>query len=113
MTDAAQTFEKELEILRTEAEEAAQYVYAYAAIQEVSAHHTEVLSLLNTAPLFWNTILGALQTSAFIVLGRVFDDDNGSHGVARLLRLAMANPQIFKRDALSARIECQRATWAW
>jgi hypothetical protein len=31
---------------------------------------------LNTAPLFWNTILGGLQTAAFVVLGRIFDQDS-------------------------------------
>ena len=103
MTDAAQTFETELEILRKEAESAARFLYAYLAIHEVAARHTEVVTLLNTAPLFWNTTLGALQISAFIALGRVFDDDKGSHGVARLLRLAIANPQIFTRNALAAR----------
>ncbi len=103
MPEAAQTFETELEVLRTEAESAAQFLYAYRAIHEVAARHTEVVTLLNTAPLFWNTTLGALQISAFIALGRVFDDDNGSHGVARLLRLAIASPQIFTRDALAAR----------
>ena len=103
MTDAAQIFETELEILGTEAESAAQFVYAYGAIHEVAEKNTEIVTLLNTAPLFWNTILGALQMSAFIVLGRVFDDDKSSHGVARLLSLAMASPQIFTRDALAAR----------
>lgn len=103
MTDAAQIFETELELLRTEAESAAQFLYAYGAIHEVAARHAEVLTLLNTAPLFWNTTLGALQMSAFITLGRVFDDDIGSHGVARLLSLAIASPQIFTRDALAAR----------
>ena len=110
MTDAAQSFEDELEILRTEAESAAQYLYAYLAIHEVAAQHTEVENLLNTALLFWNTTLGALQTSAFIALGRVFDDDKGSHGVARLLRLAIASPQIFTRDALAARKQGNRPT---
>lgn len=103
MTDVEQTFEEELEILRTEAESAAQFLYAYRAIHEIAARRPEVETLLNTAPLFWNTTLGALQISAFITLGRVFDDDKGSHGVARLLRLAIANPQIFSRDALAAR----------
>ena len=103
MADAEQTFEKELEILCTEAESAAQFLYAYRAIHEVAARRPEVETLLNTAPLFWNTTLDALQISAFITLGRVFDEDKGSHGVARLLRLAIASPQIFTRDALAAR----------
>jgi hypothetical protein len=103
MTDAGQAFERELEILRTEAEEAAQHLYAYLAIHATAAQHSEVANLLNTAALFWNTTLRALQTSAFIALGRAFDNDKDSHGVARLLRLAVDNPQIFTLDALAVR----------
>jgi AbiU2 len=73
------------------------------AIHETAAKHTEVFDLLNTASLFWNTILGALQTSALVVLGRVFDLDKGSHSVNRLLDLAEGNPQIFTPDAFAAR----------
>jgi hypothetical protein len=103
MTDAGKAFEQELEILRTEAQEAAQHLYAYVAIHATMAQHSEVATLLNTAALFWNTTLRALQTSALIALGRVFDDDKNSHGVTRLLRLALGNQQIFTLDALAVR----------
>jgi hypothetical protein len=103
MTGVGMVFEQELEILRTEAEAAAQFLYAYLAIHMTAERNPEVVDLLNTAPLFWNTALGALQTSAFIVLGRVFDDDKDSHRVDRLLRLATDNLQIFTLDALAVR----------
>jgi len=103
MTDAAQTFEKELEVLGAEAKAAAKFLYAHQAIHGAAARHTEVEVLLNTAPLFWETTLSALQASAFIALGRVFDESKDSHGIARLLRLAIASPEIFMRDALAAR----------
>jgi hypothetical protein len=103
MENAGQVFEAELEILRTEAESAAQFLYAYLAIHEIAAQHSEIAKLLNIAPLFWNTTLGALQTSAFIAVGRVFDDDKESHGVARLLCIATENPQIFNHASLAAR----------
>ena len=53
-------------------------------------------------PLFWNTSLGALQTAAFIALGRVFDQ-NSTHNLDRLLRVAQDNPQIFSKGALGRR----------
>jgi hypothetical protein len=43
--------------------------------------------LSNTAPLFWGTILGAVQAGAFVVLGRIFDLDS-AHNLGRLQRLA-------------------------
>ena len=41
----------------------------------------------NTAPLFWNTVLGGLQAAAFVAMGRVFDQKS-THNVDRLLKLA-------------------------
>lgn len=35
-----------------------------------------------------NGVLAALQTSAFVALGRIFDDDKGTHNADGLLRFA-------------------------
>ena len=59
---AASDFEEELEIFRTEADAAAQYLYAYLSIHETAGHRRSVHALLNTAPLFWNTTLSALTS---------------------------------------------------
>jgi len=99
-TDAR--FEHELEVFRTEAETAAQFFYGYLAIQAAAGAENSIYRLLNTAPLFWNTILGALQTAAFVALGRIFDQDS-AHNVGRLLRLAEDNPQLFSKAALAKR----------
>ena len=95
-------FERELEIFRTEAETAAQFFYAFLAIHAATGAKRPVYRLLNTAPLFWNTVLGSLQTAAFVALGRVFDQ-NSTHNVDRLIRLAVDNPQIFSKTALARR----------
>ena len=76
MTSPEARFERELEVFRTEAEAAMQFFYAYLTVHAVAKDHKPVYRLLNTAPLFWNTNLGALQTSAFIALGRVFDQSS-------------------------------------
>jgi hypothetical protein len=95
-------FERELEVFRTEAQKAAQFFYAFLAIHASAGAEKPVNRLLNTAPLFWNTILGGLQTAAFVALGRVFDQDS-MHNVGKLLRLAQDNPQIFSKGALAHR----------
>jgi hypothetical protein len=95
-------FELELEVFRTEAETAAQFFYAYLAIHASAGAEKAIYRLLNTAPLFWNTILGSLQTAAFVALGRIFDQDS-MHNIGMLLRLAQDNPQIFSKAALAAR----------
>lgn len=95
-------FEDELDIFRTETQAATQFFYAYLAVHAVAADHKPVYRLLNTAPLFWNTNFGALQTATFIALGRVFDQKS-KHNLDRLLGIAQGNPGIFSKAALAAR----------
>jgi len=95
-------FERELEVFRTEAETVAQFFYAFLAIHASAGAKKPVFRLLNTAPLFWNTILGGLQTAAFVALGRVFDQGS-THNLGKLLRLASDNPQVFSKAAFARR----------
>ena len=102
MTSPEAQFERELEVFRTEAETAIQFFYAYLTVHAVAKDHEPVRRLLNTAPLFWNTNLGALQTAAFMALGRVFDQDS-RHNLDQLLRIAQNNRSIFSKASLGAR----------
>lgn len=95
-------FEYDLEIFRTEVESALQYFYGYLAVHASAADTPTVHQLLNTAPLFWNSILGALQTASFVVLGRIFDQKS-IHNIGNLLALAENNPSIFSKAALGRR----------
>lgn len=99
----AAEFENELESFRSEAESAIQFFYAWRTINEVASKDKQVVAALNKAPLFWNTSLGALQTAAFIALGRVFDQEQNTHNIDRLIRIGQMNPQIFTLDALADR----------
>jgi len=100
-TPAAQ-FEAELEIFRTEVETALQFFYSYLVIHAVAGDRKAVYNSLNSAPLFWNTNLGALQTATFIALGRIFDQDS-AHNIDRLIRIAQDHREIFSKQALGAR----------
>jgi hypothetical protein len=95
-------FERELDVFRTEVETTVQYFYGYLAIHAAAGEARVVHHLLNSAPLFWNTNLGALQTATFVTLGRIFDQ-NSAHNVSRLLRIAQDNPGIFSKAALGRR----------
>lgn len=101
-TNAAKEFERELEVFRTEAEAAAQFFYAWLGIHAAAGDDKAIAGLLNTAALFWNTNLAALQTATFVTLGRIFDN-NSPHNISRLLRLAQDNPHIFSKSALGLR----------
>jgi len=97
-----QRFEHELEIFRRESDEAVQHLYAYLTMHAVAGEHTSVPNLYNSDPLFWLTTLRALQTSVFIVLGRIFSLDS-EHNLNVLLSVATDDQRIFSRDSLARR----------
>lgn len=99
---ADEKFRQELEVFRTEEESGTQFFYAYLGVHAIAYDNENVHRLLNTAPLFWNTCLGALQTAAFIALGRVFDQGS-THNLDKVLRIAQENSQIFSKAALARR----------
>jgi hypothetical protein len=67
--EAAAQFERELEIFRKETDEAAQFVYAYLSVHQTATRHPSVCNLLNSAALFWNTILGHFRRRVSFLLG--------------------------------------------
>src|SRR5690348_2068181 len=95
-------FERELDVFRTEVESALQFFYGYLAVHASAGKIAAVHRLLNTAPLFWNSTLGALQTASLVVLGRIFDQTS-VHNIGELLTLAENNPSIFSKAALGRR----------
>ena len=102
MADPATDFEAELDVLRTEAEAATQFFYAYLTIHALIGDNKAVHRLLNQSGLMWKTILGSLQTATFITLGRIFDQSS-AHNVDRVVGLAQRHPSIFAKPELAKR----------
>lgn len=102
MTDPEQSFIKELDIFRTEAQAGTQFLYANLAVDAILRKNRKALNAVDRTPLFWKTNLGALQTSLFIVLGRIFDQSS-NHNIDKLLRIAQENIGIFSKPALAGR----------
>jgi hypothetical protein len=104
--DAEREFEAELEVFRTEVEQAKQLFYAYLGIDAEARDNQNVLRMFNETgdtAMLWNTIQYALQQSAIVALGRIFDSDSRAHGISRLVKMADQNRAIFTRTALQAR----------
>jgi AbiU2 len=97
-----QRFEYELEVFRKEADEAVQHLYAYLTMHAVAGENKSVRQLFNSSPLFWLTTLRGLQTSAFIVLGRIFSQES-EHNLDTLLRITEEDREIFSRESLAMR----------
>jgi hypothetical protein len=98
----ADDLRRELEAFRKDAEEAAQFFFAHRAINDSARAETRVLHLLNTAPLFWKTVDGALSAAAFIALGRVFDQDS-EHNIGKLMSFVTNNRQLFSKAVFAQR----------
>jgi len=100
--EAERAFEAELEVYRTEVEAGLQFLYAYLGLHATLANDPSTLRGVNRTPLLWKTIDGALHGSAFIALGRVFDQTS-EHNVDRLIGLAQRHLNIFSKERLAER----------
>lgn len=104
-------FERELEIFRTEEETAQQYFFSYLSVRSLAGTNSEVLKMMNTTPLFWATTHHAMLLSAFVALGRIFDQ-NSKHNIDTLISAASKDISAFSRIALAARKQASGLTQA-
>jgi hypothetical protein len=101
-TDGENEFERELELFRGEIEAGLHALFTYLTVHATANEKPDISEKLNATPYFWRTVLYALQSTQFIVLGRIFDP-NAEHNVHRLIKLAQKNVAIFSKGALAAR----------
>jgi len=92
----------QLESFDNESRNAARYIYANLAIQHAGSQSRKLLGRLNETPTLWLTVGASLQTSAYIALGRIFDDDS-KYNIHRLLEAGEGNLALFDRQALAHR----------
>jgi hypothetical protein len=95
-------FLEQLENLRHEANTIAQLVYAEMAINHAASTSKRLRSRLNHTALFWVSCVAALQQSAYIALGRVFDR-NSRFNLEALLNSFEESLSEFGSKALAAR----------
>ncbi len=100
--DTEKQFEQELDCFRNEIEAGIQTLFTYLAVHATAHGKPQIERKLNATPYFWRTVLYSLQSTQFIVLGRIFDT-NSDHNVHRLLKLAQDNPSIFSKNFLAER----------
>ena len=103
MTDYEATFERLRAALERDSRTCAAYAYTELAFHNIAGLDGELRERVNEHAAFWNTVLGGLQTAAFIVLGKIYDDDRQSDGALHLIRFAEDYRGIFSRKELEAR----------
>lgn len=95
-------FKAELSICLNEVEKCNQVFFTFMTIHGEYADRAEVRDLVDASPFFMRTVLGSLQESMFIALGRLFDE-NSAHSLNALHTQAMAAPGMFSMAALERR----------
>ena len=95
-------FKKQLDNLDNEVNVIASYVYAEMAIQHAASKSKSLLATLNRTPTFWRTCFAALQSGAYIAVGRVFDQKS-PYNIDALLNAMEHDLSLFSKKALAAR----------
>jgi hypothetical protein len=96
------SFEKQLVNLDNEANVIANYVYAEMAAQYAISKSKALLETINMTPTFWRTCFAALQSAAYVALGRLFDTKS-PYNLQELIASMERNLQDFSPNALAAR----------
>jgi len=96
-------FEERLNALFNDSRACAVFLYTELTIHQMAATNNKTFERINGHSAFWNGILGALQSSAFIALGRIYDGRSSSNSALQLLLLAEKNIGIFRRPAIERR----------
>lgn len=96
------SFENQLKSLEHEANVIANYTYAEMTIQHAASQSKKLLDHLNETPTFWISCTAALQSAAYIALGRVFDQKS-PYNLEALMISMERDLTIFGRDALAHR----------
>jgi hypothetical protein len=98
-----QEFELRLNALGRDARAAARFTYIGEAVRYSAAPKPEIIARLDRHAGFWNTVLGALQTSAILALGRIYDQRKDVLSARKLLDHVTNYRGLFSTASLSAR----------
>jgi hypothetical protein len=96
-------FWDDLQHLSVEVEDAKAVYYTYNEINKLAAQDKSVFNAFNKDALFWNVQALSLQTTLFIILSRIFDEDDDALSIHRVLNATLAHPEFFSKQALTRR----------
>jgi hypothetical protein len=90
-------------VIRDDVDAVIRCFYVYFTIHKFAQEDSDIYESINRGALFWKTLLYGLQTSYFIVSGRIFDDASDACSIHKLLSSTVAHPEFFSRTAFVAR----------
>ena len=96
-------FWADIQLVSTEIEDALAIFYTYEEINLLAVEDGEILRLLNEDALFWKVETYSLQTSLFMILGRIFDSAQDARSIHKVVSAVVGQPQLFSKQALAVR----------
>src|ERR1039458_7134888 len=96
-------FERNSSALWGQVEDALAVYYTFEQINDLARTNADILDALQVDALFWNVQKHAIQTTLFIILGRIFDLSGDAYSIHRLIRDTEANFGMFSHAALRVR----------
>ena len=97
----SQQYWHDLSLITTDLEKGLQTFYIHRFINQAAVQDKAVSQMLNRRAWFWNMQMLSLQTTLFIVLGRIFD--HTAHSIKKVMTATLEHPELFSREALYAR----------
>ena len=98
-----QVFLQRLDALQRDARATARYAYVGSSINFIANQNPTLVPILDRDAGFWNTVLGGMQTSSIVALGRIYDSRKDVLSADRLVKHVTTYPGIFSRAALATR----------
>ena len=94
-------FREHFDVVRNDVTAATSAFYTYMEINKFASEGQENYNKINRDAYFWMGQLYALQTTWFIVLGRLFD--RGGYSIRKFLAATVAHKDLFSKGALAER----------
>ena len=91
------------ELIRNEVFVSIESFYTYREIHNFAAESEKHYQMINKEASFWNINLYGLQAAFFVTLGRLFDSDDRSCTIDRLLSETKSHPEFFSKRAFESR----------
>jgi hypothetical protein len=101
------------EQLASDIDGALEVFHAEQEIHRLAWEDERIRRCLDADALFWNMQVASLQSTLFMILGRLFDSTKGTLSVSKFLDETIEHPGYFSKDALTTRktAGCPKPDW--
>jgi hypothetical protein len=106
-------YKKEFLIFQSNVNRMARAYYYDLAIYDAAKGNQQTVCVLNSNGWFWDDFRKYTVMSVFILLGCVFDKDERSHSITRLLEAAKSSTYFTKEELRLRKIACSENSSEW